>query len=80
MRQNMKLNYIPALGKAAGSGLRAVHVRSVNLDHTHTHTHTVMMLAVGIKINTSQHPPHCDRRIQTLSPRVLKANRRMNTL
>ena len=78
----MKLNYIPALGKAAGSGLRAVHVRSVNLDHTHTHTHThtVMMLAVGIKINTSQHPPHCDRRIQTLSPRVLKANRRMNTL
>ena len=36
----MKLNYIPALGKAAGSGLRAVHVRSVNLDHTHTHTHT----------------------------------------
>ena len=76
----MNLNHISALGKAAGSGLRAVHVRSVNLI-THTHTHTVMMLAVGIKINTSQHPPHCDHRIQTLSPRVLKANsRRMNTL
>lgn len=77
----MNLNRISALGKAAGSGLCAVHVRSVNLDHTHTHIHTVMTLAVGIKINTSQHPPHCDRRIQTLSLRVLKANsRKMNTL
>lgn len=35
----MNLNRISALGKAAGSGLCAVHVRSVNLDHTHTHTH-----------------------------------------
>ena len=36
----MNLNYISALGKAAGSGFRPVHVRSVNLDLTHTHTHT----------------------------------------
>lgn len=36
----MNLNHISALGKAAGSGLRAVHVRSVNLiTHTHTYTH-----------------------------------------